>query len=96
MSRGKARFADEFYLHGWTNAAHGRAVCRRNPVTGFGMVDGMGHVGGGIGVLVIAPAIPHMTVLEAMLVVSGFLVAAAIIAQFSPNTRGRYHEEISP
>jgi MFS transporter, putative metabolite:H+ symporter len=53
-------------------------------------------IGGVIGVLVIAPQIPSMTVLEAMLVVSGFLVLAAIVAQFSPNTRGRYYEEISP
>jgi Fe2+ transport system protein B len=48
------------------------------------------------GVLVIAPQIPNMTVLEAMLVMSGFLVLAAVVAQFSPNTRGRYYEEISP
>ena len=68
----------------------------RARVTGFGVVDGVGHLGGGIGVLVIAPQIPNMTVLEAMLVISGFLVLAAIIAQFSPNTRGRYYEEISP
>jgi MFS transporter, putative metabolite:H+ symporter len=68
----------------------------RARVTGFGVVDGCGHLGGGIGVLVIAPQIPNMTVLEAMLVVSGFLVLAAIVAQFSPNTRGRYYEEISP
>jgi MFS transporter, putative metabolite:H+ symporter len=46
--------------------------------------------------ILIAPAIPNMTVLEAMLVVSGFLVAAAVISQFSPSTRGRYYEEISP
>ena len=68
----------------------------RARVTGFGVVDGVGHLGGGIGVLGIAPQIPNMTVLEAMLVVSGFLVLAAIVAQFSPNTRGRYYEEISP
>jgi len=53
-------------------------------------------VGGGIGVLVITPLIPNMSVLGAMLLVSSFLVAAAIIAQFSPKTRGRYYEEISP
>lgn len=64
--------------------------------TGFGLVDGVGHLGGGIGVLVIAPQIPNMSVLGAMLLVSSFLVAAAIIAQFSPRTRGRHHEEISP
>ena len=68
----------------------------RARVTGFGLVDGVGHLGGGIGVLVIAPQIPNMTVLEAMLVVSGFLVLAAIVVQFSPNTRGRYYEEVSP
>ncbi|MBV9197509.1 MAG: MFS transporter [Solirubrobacterales bacterium] len=68
----------------------------RARVTGFGLVDGVGHLGGGIGVLVIAPQIPNMTVLEAMLVVSGFLVAAAIVAQFSVRTRGRHYEEVSP
>ena len=68
----------------------------RARVTGFGMVDGIGHLGGGIGVLVIAPQIPHMSVLGAMLVVSGFLVLAAIVAMFSPNTRGRHYEEVSP
>ena len=68
----------------------------RARVTGFGLVDGVGHLGGGIGVLLIAPAIPNMTVLEAMLVVGGFLVLAAIVAQFSVNSRGKYYEEISP
>jgi MFS transporter, putative metabolite:H+ symporter len=68
----------------------------RARVTGFGMVDGIGHLGGGIGVLVIAPQIPNMSVLGAMLVVSGFLVLAAIVAMFSPNTRGRHYEEVSP
>jgi MFS family permease len=68
----------------------------RARVTGFGLVDGVGHLGGGIGVLVIAPQIPNMSVLGAMLVVSGFLVAAAIVAQFSVSTRGRHYEDISP
>jgi MFS transporter, putative metabolite:H+ symporter len=68
----------------------------RARVTGFGLVDGVGHLGGGIGVLVIAPQIPNMSVLGAMLLVSAFLVAAAIVALFSPNTRGRHYEEISP
>ena len=60
------------------------------------MVDGVGHLGGGIVVLIIAPQIPTMSVLGAMLVISGFLVAAAVVAMFSPNTRGRHYEEISP
>ncbi len=37
-----------------------------------------------------------MSVLGAMLVVSGFLLAAAVLAPFSANTRGRHYEEISP
>jgi MFS family permease len=68
----------------------------RARATGFGLVDGVGHLGGGIGVLLIAPQIPNMSVLGAMLLVSSFLVAAAIVAQFSPNTRGKHYEEISP
>ena len=68
----------------------------RARVTGFGMVDGVGHLGGGIGVLLIAPQIPHMSVLGAMMAIAGWLVLAAIVAQFSVNTRGRHYEEISP
>ncbi|HEX4012235.1 MAG TPA: MFS transporter [Solirubrobacteraceae bacterium] len=64
--------------------------------TGFGLVDGMGHLGGGIGVLLIAPQIPHMSVLGAFLVVAGFLVVAAVLAQFALNTRARRFEEVSP
>ena len=68
----------------------------RARVTGFGLVDGIGHVGGGIGVLLIAPLIPHLSVLGAFMLISAFLVAAAVVAQFSERTRGREYEDISP
>jgi MFS transporter, putative metabolite:H+ symporter len=68
----------------------------RARATGFGLVDGIGHLGGGIGVLVIAPHIPHMSVLGAFLLISGFLVVAAVIAQLALNTRARRFEELSP
>jgi MFS family permease len=68
----------------------------RARVTGFGLVDGVGHLGGGIGVLVIAAQIPNMSVLGAMLLIGAFLVAASVLAQFSVKTRGRHYEEISP
>jgi MFS transporter, putative metabolite:H+ symporter len=68
----------------------------RARATGFGLVDGLGHLGGGIGVLLIAPQLPHMSVLGAFLLVSGFLVVAAVIAQFAVNTRARRFEEMSP
>ncbi len=68
----------------------------RARTTGFGLVDGVGHLGGGIGILVIAPLVPHMSVLTAFLFISGFLVVAAIIAQFGTATRARVLDEVSP
>ena len=68
----------------------------RARTTGFALVDGVGHLGGGIGVLLIAPAIPHMSILGALLLISAFLVVAAIIGSFGIETRNRRFEEISP
>jgi len=68
----------------------------RARTSGFALVDGVGHVGGGIGVLAIAPVLPHMSTLGALMLISGFLVVAAIIAQFTPHTRGRNLDHISP
>ena len=68
----------------------------RARVTGFGMVDGVGHLGGGIGVLVIAPQIPHMSVLGAMLVVSAFLVVGGDRRPVQPQHARPVLEEISP
>jgi MFS transporter, putative metabolite:H+ symporter len=68
----------------------------RARTTGFALVDGVGHLGGGIGVLLIAPFIPHLNPLDAMLLVCGFLVIAAVIAQFGTATRRRMLEEVSP
>ncbi len=68
----------------------------RSRTTGFGLVDGLGHLGGGIGVLVIAPFIPKLSVLTTFLFISSFLVVAAIIAQFGVHTRNRALDEISP
>jgi MFS family permease len=68
----------------------------RARTTGFALVDGVGHLGGGVGVLLIAPLVPHLNALEAMLLVCGFLVVAAFIAQFGTATRSRLLEEVSP
>ena len=68
----------------------------RARTTGFALVDGVGHLGGGIGVLLIAPLIPHLNALDAMLLVCGFLVIAAVIAQFGTATRSQMLEEVSP
>lgn len=63
---------------------------------GFGLVDGLGVLGGAGGVLVVAPLVPHMRPLPALLLLSGFLVVAAVLAQFAPRTRNRSLEEVSP
>jgi hypothetical protein len=68
----------------------------RARTTGFGLVDGIGHLGGGIGVLVIGRYVTGMSVLGALLLISGFLVVAAVLVQFAPKTRGRPRDEISP
>jgi putative MFS transporter len=63
---------------------------------GFGLVDGIGVLGGATGVLVIAPLVPLLAPLPALLLVSSFLVVAAVLAQFTPRTRNRALEELSP
>jgi putative MFS transporter len=68
----------------------------RARTTGFGLVDGVGHVGGGIGLLIIAPLLPQLGPLYSFLLIGGFLVVAAIIAQFGTTTRGKRLDVVSP
>jgi len=68
----------------------------RARTTGFGLVDGTGHIGGGIGILVLAPLIPHLSVFSALMLIACPLVIAAILAQFTTHTRGRVLEVLSP
>ena len=76
----------------------------RARATGFALVDGVGHLGGGVGILFIAPLIP--TILASLgattgsivifLIIDAFLVVAAIIAQFGTATRRKRLDEVSP
>lgn len=76
----------------------------RARATGFALVDGIGHLGGGVGILFIAPLIP--TLLSSLgtttgpivifLIIDAFLVVAAIIAQFGIATRQKRLDEVSP
>lgn len=68
----------------------------RARTTGFALVDGVGHIGGGIGVLVIAPFLPHMSVFWAFMLISVFIVVASILVQLTPHTRNRPLDVISP
>jgi MFS transporter, putative metabolite:H+ symporter len=67
----------------------------RARTSGFALVDGVGHLGGGIGVLVIAPYIEDMGALLSIVVISAFLCAAALVARLGIATRGRKLDEIS-
>jgi MFS transporter, putative metabolite:H+ symporter len=79
-----------------TYARSAESFPTRARTSGFALVDGVGHLGGGIGVLVIAPAVPHLSILGSLMLISGFLVVAAILAMFGVETRNRRFEEISP
>src|SRR5260370_4615705 len=61
----------------------------RARATGFALVDGVGHIGGGVGIMVIAPLIPSLGAVPTFLVLGGCLVVAAVIAQFGVATKER-------
>jgi putative MFS transporter len=71
-------------------------VLPRSVPADLGLVDGLGVMGGMIGVLVIAPLVKNLTTLPARLLISSFLVAAAILAQFAPRTRNRALKRTRP
>src|SRR5437764_8096942 len=76
----------------------------RARATGFALVDGIGHLGGGIGILFIAPLIPTLLAslgtttgpIVIFLIIDAFLIVAAIIAQFGTATRRKRLDEVSP
>jgi MFS transporter, putative metabolite:H+ symporter len=63
---------------------------------GFGLVDGLGVTGGMVGVLVIAPLVPHLGALSALVLICSFQIVAAVIAQFAPRARNESLEVLSP
>ncbi len=68
----------------------------RARATGFAIVDGIGHLGGGIGILVIAETVVFLNSYAAFLVVNAFLIFAAVVAQLGIRTRDQALEEVSP
>ncbi len=64
--------------------------------TGFALVDGVGHVGGGLGVLLVVPFVAGLPVLAAFMVIIGFLMLGAVIALFGIRTRGIPLDQLSP
>ncbi|HTK08194.1 MAG TPA: MFS transporter [Ktedonobacteraceae bacterium] len=68
----------------------------RARVTGFALVDGVGHIGGGVGIMVLVPLFPSLGPILTFLILGGFLVVASIIAQFGTDTRLKRLDEVSP
>ena len=74
----------------------------RARTTGFGIVDGIGHIGGGVGLIVVANSLlPQLNktqngTLYAFLIIAAFLIVAAIIAQFGISTRDKRLDVVSP
>ena len=68
----------------------------RARASGFALVDGVGHIGGGVGTLLIVPLIPALGPVGTFLALGGCLVVAAIIAQFGISTRQKRLDEVSP
>jgi len=68
----------------------------RARATGFALVDGVGHVGGGVGILLIAGNISTLGTVGTFLVIGGCLVVAAVIAQFGTSTKAMRLDEVSP
>lgn len=76
----------------------------RARATGFALVDGIGHLGGGIGILIIAPLIPTLLSsfglttgpIVVFVIIAAFLILAAILAQFGVATRNKRLDEVSP
>ena len=79
-----------------TYARSAESFPTRARTTGFALVDGVGHLGGGIGVLLIAPAVPHLSILGSLLLITAGLVIAAVVGSFGIETRNRRFEEVSP
>lgn len=68
----------------------------RARTTGYALSDGIGHVGGGIGLVLIVPLLGQLGPLPAFLLIAAFLVVAAILVQFGVSTRKETLEQIAP
>ncbi len=68
----------------------------RARATGFALVDGIGHIGGGVGIIALASLFPTLGPVVTFLILGGFLVVASVIAQFGTATRQKRLDEVSP
>jgi len=74
----------------------------RARATGFALADGLGHLGGGIGLIIVGALLSIMTkgsmqsILVLFIIIASFQIISAIIAQFGPRTANKRLDEVSP
>jgi len=74
----------------------------RARATGFAMADGLGHLGGGIGLIIVGALLSILksgsveSIFILFAVISLFQIISAIIAQFGPKTANKRLDEVSP
>jgi putative MFS transporter len=68
----------------------------RARASGFALVDGVGHIGGGIGVSYVTSLVTRLGPGGTFLLIGSFLMLAALLAQFGPSTRHKRLDEVSP
>jgi MFS family permease len=71
----------------------------RARATGFALADGLGHVGGGLGLIIVAAGLTTIfknAILPLFVLIAAFQIISAIIAQFGPKTANKRLDEVSP
>ena len=69
----------------------------RARATGFAMADGLGHLGGGIGLIIVGALVTSgYPILGLFVIIAMFQIISAIIAQFGPKTANKRLDEVSP
>jgi MFS family permease len=69
----------------------------RARATGFAMADGLGHIGGGIGLIIAGSLLAiNTSTLVLFIIIALFQIISAIIAQFGPRTANKRLDEVSP
>lgn len=74
----------------------------RARATGFALADRLGHLGGGIGLVIVGSLLSFLkagfssSLLILFSVIASFQIISAVIAQFGPRTANKRLDEVSP
>src|SRR6266568_3682699 len=68
----------------------------RARAAGFALVEGGGHIGGGLAVILIGSIISSIGPLGSFLLLGGYLVVASVLAMFGTSTRNKRLDEVAP